>query len=370
MEIRKVESKGDLRRFIEFPYRLYRDDPIWVPPLRGEQWSQFNPKRNPMLDHCEYDLFLLVDGREVVGRISAFVDSLAIKEWDEAMGLFGSYECINDEEGSRLLLEASRDWLRERSMTAMRGPWSFASQEWGLVIEGFEPPPVVLAPYNPPYYIDQLTAFGLEKAKDLLVYYADLAEGYNIPERYLTLTDKVMERYGVTVRSVDMRRLEEEVAAIVDVINSSIVGNWGFYPVTDAEARVIAHDLKQILDPKSVLIAEDRDGRAIGFSIPIPDINVILHKMNGRLLPFGWLKLLLGIPHLRQYRLWGLGVAPEYHTKGIDALLYRRTYEVLYPRNVRMEINYVLEDNYPMNNALRRLGVKDLRRYRVYEMPI
>ena len=370
MKIRKVEGRSDLRRFIELPYWLYRSDPMWVPPLRNEQWGQFDPRRNPMLDHCRYDLFLLMDGHRAVGRISAFVDSLAVEAWGEPIGLFGSYECIEDTEGSRMLLEAAREWLRGKGMTAMRGPWSFASQEWGLVLEGFEPPPVILAPYNPPYYNDHLTAFGFQKVKDLLVYYADASEGYDIPPRYLTLTDKVAERYGITVRSVDMRRLEEEVAIIVQISNASIMGNWGYYPVTEAEARVIARDLKQILNPKSVLIAENRDGEPIGFSIPIPDVNTILHTMNGRMLPFGWLKLLLGAPRIKQYRLWALGVLPEYHGKGVDALLYRRTYEVLAPLQGRVEVNYVLEDNVRMNNALRRLGVKDLRRYRVYEMPI
>lgn len=370
MEIHRVEGRADLRRFIELPYRLYRDDPIWVPPLRNEQWGQFDSARNPMLDHCAYDLFLAVDGDQVVGRVSAFVDGLAVEAWGEPIGLFGSYECIDDARVSRLLLEAARDWLRERGMKAMRGPWSFASQEWGLVVEGFEPPPVILAPYNPPYHNDQLEGFGFGKVKDLLVYYVDAREGYQIPERYLTITDRVQERYGVTVRSVDMSRFEQEVATIVAVSNASIIGNWGYYPVTDTEAHAIARDLKQIIDPTSVLIAEDANGRAIGFSIPIPDVNTILHKMNGRLLPFGWFRLLWGIPRIRQYRLWALGVLPEYHGKGVDALIYRRTWEVLYGRVTRIEVNYVLEDNVPMNNALRRLGVKPLRRYRVYEMPI
>jgi ribosomal protein S18 acetylase RimI-like enzyme len=370
MEIRQVESKADLRRFIELPYQLYRDDPIWVPPLRSEQWGQFDARRNPMLDHCEYGLFLALDGRQTVGRVSAFVDSLAVETWGEPIGLFGSYECVDDEGVSLPLLETACAWLRERGMEMMRGPWSFASQEWGLVIEGFEPPPVIMAPYNPPYYNDQLTAFGFQKAKDLIVYYVDAQEGYQIPERYLTLTDKVQERYGVSVRALDMARLEEEVLTILKVINASLLGNWGFYPVTQAEGRAIAHDLKPILDPQSVLIAEGPDGKAIGFSLPIPDVNVLLRGLNGRLLPFGWLKLLIGLPRLRQYRLWGLGVIPEYQGKGIDALLYRRTYEVLYPRGTRIEVNYVLEDNVPMNNALRKLGVKNLRRYRVYEMSI
>jgi ribosomal protein S18 acetylase RimI-like enzyme len=323
-----------------------------------------------MLDHCDYDLFLLVEGSQVIGRISAFVDSLAVEHWGAPIGLFGSYECVDDLEASRLLLEAARRRLRERGMESMRGPWSFASQEWGLVIEGFEPPPVIMAPYNPPYYNDQLAAFGFEKAKDLIVYYADMAEGYRVPDRFLTLTDRVQARYGITIRSLDMARLEEEIVTLVEIINRSIADNWGFYPVTRAEALAIARDMKAIVHPDTVLIAEGPGGAPIGFSIPLPDVNVLLRGLNGRLLPFGWLKLLLGLPRLREYRLWALGVVPEYHGKGVDALLYRRTHEVLTPRLARVEVNYVLEDNVPMNNALRKLEVATLRRYRVYQIPI
>jgi ribosomal protein S18 acetylase RimI-like enzyme len=370
MHIQRVESRASLRRFIDLPYRLYRDDPIWVPPLRREQWAQFDPKKNPMLDHCDYALFLLLDGDRVLGRVSAFIDHLALEAWRARVGLFGSYECVDDGAASQHLLEAARVWLKERGMASMRGPWSFASQEWGLVVEGFTPPPVILAPHNPDYYNLHMRSFGLQKVKDLLVYYVDESEGYQIPERYLKLTDRVQKRYGVTVRAVDMRRLEEELVTIVDVINRSIADNWGFYPVTQAEARAIARDMQQILNPDIVLIAEGPDGEAIGFALAIPDVNVILHRLNGRLFPFGWLRLLLGVSRLRQYRMWGLGVVPAYQGKAVDALLYRHTYEVLQSQQVRMEINYVLEDNVRMNNAIQRLGGKPLRRYRVYEMPI
>jgi len=150
MEIRPIATRADLRRFIELPYRLYRYDPNWVPPLRGEQAAQFDPLRNPMLAHCEYALFLLVDGREPVGRISAFVDRLAVETWQEPIGLFGSFECAGGGEGSRLLLGAAHDWLSRRGMTRMRGPWSFASQEWGLLVEGFPRQPSSRRPTIPP----------------------------------------------------------------------------------------------------------------------------------------------------------------------------------------------------------------------------
>jgi GNAT superfamily N-acetyltransferase len=370
MYIQKVENKAELKKFVELPYRLYKNDPIWVPPLRSEQWKQYDLKSNPMLEHCTYQLFLAVEGEQVIGRVSAFTDRLALEHWGEPIGLFGSYECINDQSVSQALLEAAREWLKERGMKAMRGPWSFASQEWGLVVEGFTPAPVIMAPYNPPFYNEHLTAFGFEKGKDLIVYVIDENEGYQIPERILTLTDKIQKRYGVSVRPIDMKNLEKEVVTIVQMANRSISDNWGFYPVTDTEGRAMAHDLKDIVNPKGILLAEDEQCKPIGFIMALPDINTLLRGLNGRLFPRGWLKLLLGLPRLQQYRLWALGVIPEYHGRGIDTLMYRKAYELLHNGKIRMEINYVLEDNEPMNNVLLKMGVKNLRRYRVYEMEI
>jgi hypothetical protein len=371
MRIREVTSRAELRRFVELPYRLYRNDPVWVPPLRAEQKKQCDPRRNPMLAHCTVRLFLAESDGRVVGRIAAFVDHLAVKHWGEPVGLFGSYECIDDPHASRLLLETAREWLRGQGMRSMRGPWSFASQEWGLVVEGFERPPVIMAPHNPPWYNDHLLAFGLAKVKDLLVYVADTGQGYRIPERYLTVTDLVQQRYGITVRPVNMRHLEEDIAILVDVANRSISQNWGFYPATEAEGRALARDIRPILDPELVLIAEGPSADPIGFAITLPDINVLLRGLNGRLLPFGWWRLLVGRRRLSQYRMWAIGVVPEYQQRAVDALLYRRTHDVLTPRgSVRVEANYILEDNVRMTNAMRNLGLQQIRRYRVYEMPI
>jgi GNAT superfamily N-acetyltransferase len=370
MEIIQVRTPQDLKAFINLPYKLYHDDPVWVAPLRSEQAGQFVPEKNPMLNHCTYTLFLAKKEGKVVGRISAFVDHLAVEHWKQPVGLFGSFECLNDKETANGLLNAAIGWLKKQGMTSMRGPWSFASQEWGLVVDGYEPSPVIMAPYNPPFYNDLLMKFGLKKVEDLKVYLIDANEGYKFPERYLTLTDVVKKRYGVTVREVNMRDLEKDVVTILDLANVSISDNWGFYPVTNEEARALARDLKQIINPKGVLIAETADGKPIGFAMTLPDINKILKGLDGRLLPFGWLKLLWMLPKLNQYRMWALGVIPEYQGKAIDTLLYRATYENLYTPKVRLEINYILEDNDRMNNAVYKLGVKDLRRYRVYEMPI
>lgn len=370
MEVIQVTTPQDLKAFIDLPYELYRHDPVWVAPLRSEQAAQYVPGKNPMLSHCTYALFIAKDEGRVIGRISAFVDHLAVEHWKQPIGLFGSFECINDPVVANALLNSARDWLKEKGMTSMRGPWSFASQEWGLVVEGYEPSPVILAPYNPPFYNDHLTKFGLQKANDLMVYVIDAKEGYTFPERYLTLTEIVKKRYGVTVREVDMKNLEEDVVTILELANESISDNWGFYPVTREEARAMARDMKQIINPKGVLIAETSDGKPIGFAMTLPDVNKVLKGLNGRLLPFGWLKLLVQLPRLQQFRMWALGVIPEYQGKAIDTLLYRATYDNLYSSKMRMEVNYVLENNDRMNNALYKLGVKNLRRYRVYEMGI
>lgn len=370
MRIHPVTSPQDLKEFIELPYRLYRHDPLWVAPLKSEQRGQFDHHKNPMLDHCDYSLFLLKDGNEAIGRISVFLDRLALEHWKEPIGLFGSFECIQDNNAASLLLSVARDWLKTRNMKIMRGTWSFASQEWGLVCEGFEPSPVILAPYNPPWYNDLFTSFGLEKAKDLRVYYIDASEGYQIDDRYLTLTERVKNRYKIHTRPVDMKMLERDVMTIVDLANQSISDNWGFYPVTEDEGRAMARDLKQIVNPNAIVIAEEESGRPIGFAMSLPDINLLLKGMKGSLLPFGWIKLLTGVSKLTQYRMWALGVIPEYQGRAIDTLLYQATYDALYSDHIRLEINYVLEDNHRMNNALVKLGAKPLRRYRVYEKSI
>lgn len=367
MEIIKVESPSQLKTFIDLPYLIYRNDPVWVPPLHSDVAGQFNVRKNPFLDHCSYSLFLLLDGGKTFGRVAAFYDTLANDFWGDQVGLFGYYECPEDASAASLLLTSAADWLREKGMTSMRGPWSFVSQEWGSVIEGFTPSPTVMSPYNPPYYNEQYAAFGLSKVKDLLVYSIDARENYRISERILSLTDKVSARYGVHVRPIDMGRLEEEVNTIIALSNDSLEHNWGYSPVTDAEVRAMAHDLKPVIHPKAVLFAETADGRPIGFAIAIPDVNVILKQIKGRLFPFGWISLLYRLPRLKNYRMFALGVIPEFHGKAIDSLLYRALYESIYSPDIFMEINYVLEDNDRMNNAILKLGAKPFRRYRIFE---
>lgn len=309
---------------------------------------------------------MLYSKKKIIGRIAVYVNYVANEYWNEKIGFFGHYECIDNREAATLLLGTGEKWLQERGMKIMRGQWNFVSQDIGLIAEGFDVPPIVMSSYNPPYYNDQLTHFGMKKAKDLLVYNCDVSTGYKIPERFLSYTDKIAERYRVTVRPIDMKNLVNEARIIVRLTNEATGGNWGYYPVEEAEAEQIAADLKMVVHPEVVLIAEV-DGEPIGYLLTLPDVNEILKDMNGRLLPFGIFKLLRGIKKLRRYRIWSLGLLEPYQKKGISVLMFRRLNDILAPKKAYVEANWVLEDNALMNNALKQLEFNMVKKYRIYE---
>ena len=366
LKIQAVARKKDLRKFIDLPYLLHKNLAHWIPPLKLDQRNIFNPKKNSLLAHCDYQLFLLYNGQEIAGRIAVYINKTYNDHWRETTGFFGHYECIDNKEASRLLLQTAADWLGQKGMGLMRGPWNFVSQDFGFVYEGFHLEPTVLSSYNPAYYNRQMTAFGMQKAKDLLVYNCDITKGYAIPGRFLKFTDRIAERYKVTVRSIDMKHLVRDTKIIVRLSNESLSGNWGYYPIRDEEAEQIAADLKMIVHPQAVLIAE-AEGEPIGYIIALPDINHLLKDLDGKLFPFGIVKLLNGIKKLRHYRIWAMGLAKAYQKKGISILLFRRLNEILAPRKAYVEANYVLEDNILMNNALKQLEFDMVKKYRVYE---
>ncbi len=369
--VREVQTAHDFEAFFRLPWKLYGDDPLWVPPLKSSARAELKPESNPFLRHCDYCLFLLERSGRAVGRIAALVDRLAVEAWGEEIGMFAYLECDRlDGAGAALLLEAARDWLRRRGMKTMRGPWSFLSQEWGLVVEGFSPEPVVMAPYNPPEYERMLEDFGLRKAKDLLCWELSVPDGYRIPDRILTLTDAVAKRYGLSMRTIDFSNFEREVELFAKLSLETLKDNWGISPITDEEIAALARDLRPVLRRECVIFAENEKGEDVGFALSIPDVNVILKKTGGRMLPFGWARLLWGIPRLRRYRMFALGVAAGYQGRGVDALLYREMWERMAGPDVTMEVNYVLEDNAPMVNAITKLGARPSRRYRVYEASI
>jgi GNAT superfamily N-acetyltransferase len=367
--IKLVTTKSDLKKFIAFPYHLHRSSPGWIPPLKIEQEKIFNPKKNSLLQDCDYQLFLLYERDQLIGRIACYVNHAANKYWQAKVGFFGHYECSDDPGAAVMLLETAEKWLKEQEMQVMRGQWNLVSQDIGFIYEGFDLPPTVLSSYNPPYYNDQMVQYKMRKARDLLVYNADLGKGYKLPDRFFSFTDKIARRYGVKIRTINMKRLVEDARIIVQLTNESLKDNWGYYPVEESEAENIAADLKMIIHPEVVFIAEVED-KPIGYMLAIPDVNDILKHMNGRLFPLGIFKLLKGIKKINRYRIWAMGILPEYQKRGVSVLMFRRLNDIVAPRGSYLEANWVLEDNTLMNNALITLELDLVKKYRIYEKEI
>lgn len=337
--------------------------------MKIEQKKIFNPRKNALLQHCKYQLFLLYEDHRIIGRIAAFVDHRAVDYWQAKIGLFGHYECIGDRDASFMLLDAAQKWLKKHGMQTMRGPWSFISQDIGVVCEGFSLPPMVLSSYNFPYYNDHFIEFGMIKAKDLLVYSFDTKKGYKIPHRFLKYTEGLVRICGVTVRPINMKKLEEEARIIVHISNESLKKNWGYYPIDELESKQMAADMKMIVQSELVLIAEVA-GEPIGYILALPDVNQLIKNLKGHLFPLGIFKLLWGIKRLNHYRIWALGILPHYQQKGVSILLIQKLYEILAPRGSYVEANWIMEDNWLMNNTLIKLKAEPIKKYRIYEKPI
>jgi len=379
LHIEPVNTDQDIEDFIRFPFRLYKGDPNWVPFLLSERRKFLNPKHSPFFDHAEVALWLARRDGEVVGTISSHIDHLHNQVHDEQIGMFGFFEMVEDYAVAEALLSTAREWVRERGMTALRGPLSFSqNHECGLLIDGFDGSPVVMMAYNPRYYIDFYERFGLAKAMDLYAYIGDLAQFEGdpgkLPVKLVRVTEKVKKRIGIITRSADMKHYDQEIARAEQVYNQAWEKNWGFVPMTDAEIEKLAADLKQVIDPELAVVAEI-NGKPIGVSIAIPDANQVLKHLNGRLFPFGWLKWLWYERKVTGARLMILGVVNEYRGRGIEALLMFETLKGAVLNGYKsIELSWILENNDMMNritlNTGEPYGTYVYRTYRMYQMPV
>lgn len=370
--IESVQKRRDLLEFIKFPWQVYKDDPYWVPPLITERKEFLNKEKNPFFKHAEVVFYLARREGQTVGRIAGIVNHNHIEFHQEKAGFFGLFECEEDYEVAKALLDSVRDWLRSKGMQIMRGPANFSSNEdWGLLLEGFGSPPVIMMPYNPPYYLELVEKYGMNRAKDLYAYFID--EALPTPERVVRMAEIIKRKVGVRVRNINMRNFKDEVNRVKQIYNSAWSKNWGFIPMTDEEFDHLAKNLKQIVDPHMVFIAEVNDKPA-GFSLALPDFNQVLARLNGRLFPLGIFKLLWHTKvrnKIDGVRLITMGVVPEYQRRGIDTVFYAETYNVGVKRGYKWaEMSWVLEDNVLMNRVLELLGAKLYKKYRIYEINI
>jgi GNAT superfamily N-acetyltransferase len=369
--IRPVEGWRDRSRFVDVPYDFYPDRyPAWVPPLRRDVKSTLDPSENAFFEHGDMQLFLAEDASGVaVGRIAGIVNGMHLQTYDDSTGFFGFFECAEDYKVAEALLDAAADWVREQGLERMRGPANPSLNDTaGLLVDGFDREPSVLMPYNPPYHEDFLERYGFERRITMWAYY--LHKKYCDYERLRRGVEHVKKRTpGLSVRSIDPDRFEEEARTIREIYNEAWAENWGFVPVTENEFLQLAEEMEQILEPELVFIVE-HEGRPVGFSIALPNVNQALrHVSDGRLFPWGLPKLFLYMTYgVYECRMPLMGVRPEFQGKGLDSMLVLETTE-RGPANGydSCELSWVLDTNDRLKNHVESLGAVKDKEYALYE---
>ena len=370
VEIVPAESGRAHRAFVDLPYRLYRKDPRFVAPLRRERRDLFSKTRHPFFAHAEAAFFVARRGGRTVGRIEAIVNHAHAALHDARTGFFGAYECENDRAASDALLNAAAAWLRARGMTTMQGPFTHSqNDEYALLVDGFDTPPVVQLAYNPPTYAQLLEGYGLRRVRDLHAFWADA--NADIDPRLLRVAAAIRKRGRITVRPLRLSDYDAEVDRALRLLNEVLERTRGFVPVTSAELRFAAAQFRALFRPELVLFAEV-DGVPAGIVLAMPDFNQALARVpDGRLLPFGWLRIARGLKKINQLRLLALGVRPAYRRRGIELLLCLELQEAARRLGYRGgELSMVWEDNEPIHRTIAAMGGRRTKTYRIYEGPI
>lgn len=373
LEVVPVRSKADLDAFVKLPWQIdaYRNDPNWVPPLIDELEKVLDKAKHPFHQHADAAYFIARKNGKAVGRITAQINHLSNEFHEEKVGNFGFFECVDELEVARALLDTAYEWVSERGMSTLVGPMNFSTNDEfaspGVLVEGFDTPPVIMMGHNPPYYGRLLEQAGFAKKKDLYSYWCDMT---NPDERLFKVFDRIRESQNVTLRPLDMKHLDEEIERIKQIYNSAWEKNWGFVPMTEAEFDHMAASMKPIVNPRLCVIAEIED-EPVAFALQLPDYNVAFKHMNGRLLPFGWAKFLWYKRKIRHTRVITMGVKPEHRKKGIDSLLIAQLHIESSKYDMpRGECSWILEDNMPMRRGLERINGKLYKTYRVFEKQI
>lgn len=359
-----------MRRFIHLPWDIYRQDPHWVPPLIGDMKKLLDKNRHPFFIHSSADFFLARRNGEYAGRITAILNNNHNRFHNERTGFFGFFESVDDKEVASALLDHAARWARDRGMTELRGPMNYSTNETlGTLIEGFDSSPCIMMPHNPRYYPELIESAGFEKAMDLYAWWLQTERG--LDSKIVRVGKKVLEDESIRVRTIDMKRFWEEVEVIKSIYNDAWSANWGFVPMTDAEFNHLAGDLKLVVDPRIVLIAE-KNGEAVGFSLALPDLNQALKKINGRLFPMGLPLLLYHSRRIPQVRVLALGIAKKLQNwGGLGAALYYESFRRGVAAGYRScEFSWTLETNDLINRSMKLFGAEIYKRYRIYRKPL
>lgn len=370
VEVTVVKGARELRRFIDVPFRVHANHPLWVPPLKIERRFFLSRRMNAFFTHGEAEYFLARRDGRIVGRISAQVNHAFNDYQKKSWGWFGFLEFEDDQPVLDALLSAAQAWLQERGCERMVGPASFTmNDESGVLIEGFDLRPMIAQPWHPPYYRQRLEQAGLTKAMDLFMWNLEVTNRDKVMPVMWELAEKVQPEHGIRVRPMRRWQLRKDMDAFAEVYNSAWSKNWDFVPYTKKDLDGFAQELQLAFDKHWFMIAEREDtGEVVGMAMTIPDLNQVLERMKGRLLPFGWWHLLNKGRITDRVRVGFLGVKPEYQHTGVAARLYQVHFDAAEVRPQRGgEMGWILETNTPMNRGMEAMGGKIVKRYRVYE---
>ncbi len=368
-----VGDKKLREQFIRFPWQIYRGDPNWVPPLLLDRRNHLDPAKNPWWDHGKAQLFLARRDGAWVGRIAAVHDVNYNRFQGLEQGFWGLFECIDDQEVADALFDAGERWVAAEGLTGYLGPMNFnTNQDCGLLIDGFDDPPMIYMTYNPPYYRRLCERAGFDKAMDVYSSWISATEDPPKIEKLRRVLERVRKRHGITLRNIDLANWAHEVDCIYGVYNSAWEKNWGFVPFTRREFEHLCDDLKLVLRPELGFVAEV-EGEPVAFSVTILDANRAFHKVNGKLFPFGLLSLLwnLKVRGVDRLRLLALGIKEEYRRKGLDSFLLHES--LMAARRLGYtggEVGWTLETNDPVNRLIEAMGGKVVKTYRFFERPV
>ena len=364
----QVATGRDRREFIQLPFRLYKGDPNWVPPLIHSQEELVGFRKHPFHDNATVTNFLVSRDGQVVGRVSAIVNRGHNQRFEEKRGFFGFFECTNDREAAHALFQLACQCLKDQGMTDARGPANPSlNYEVGLLVDGFDSPPTFMMTYNAPYYEDLITSFGFAKVQDLYAYEGDVSMLSSIDPKLGFVIAELKRRFNVVVRPFNLKNFLAEVKLFLDIYNRSLVGTWGFVPLSEGEVLHQAAGLRHLLVPSMTTIIEV-DGKPIGAGLGLLDFNPIIKRMNGRLFPFGFLRLLFGKKQLKRVRLMSTNVLPEFQRWGFGLLALEHMLPSVLKRGVTHgEFSWVLESNHLSRASLERGGTRRTKTYRLYD---
>ena len=368
VSVKAVRTWRDRRSFQRLPWTIYADDANWVPPILAQERLLLGWGRHPFFDHAEMVTLLAERDGKVAGRIAVFVNAIHNAKYDEKRGFFGFFECIDDLAVARALFDAGRAWLLQRGMTEWRGPVNPSlNYTCGLLIDGFNAPPVFLMTYNPRYYAALLEGCGFAKAQDMYAYEMDVALLEKLVTRYKPAVMAALEGEDLSVRRFDRSRLDLEIRTFLDIYNRALDGTWGFTPLQPGEVKHIAAELGHIIAPEFTAFAMV-DGKAVGVVLALLDYNQIIRKLDGRLLPFGIFRLLWGRQRINVARTMAMTMVPGYQQSGLGIVLLDRLVEAAKPWGLmRWEFSWVLESNDSSRGTLERAGTKLTKTYRIYD---